>query len=156
MTGVMSEISSEQIKNLADAVAAQTEIAASQTATIGRLADAVLSLNASVSSLVRNGDRVLLQLQAATNAMEQNDMRQHEVRHELKVISERLAVTSDNVKDTQREVTGVGHRPSKDSGKHSAVGMLNAFGALPRGTQILLAVLIVALAASGWLAKVFG
>ncbi len=153
----MSEISSEQIRNLADAVAEQNEIATAQTLTIGRLADAVLSLNASVGSQIRNGDRVLLQLQAATNAMEQNDMRQHEVRHEMKVISERLAVTSDNVKDTQREITGVHHKAAlKDSGKHSAVGMLNAFGALPRGTQILLAILIIALAASGWLAKVLG
>lgn len=153
----MSEISSEQIKNLADAVAAQTEIVASQTATIGCLADAVLSFNASVGSLVRNGDRVLLQLQAATNAMEQNDMRQHEVRHELKTISEKIAVTSDNVKDVQNDSRQFRLLPQSalkgDSGKHSAVGMLNAFGALPKGTQILLAILVIALAASGWLAK---
>lgn len=124
---------------------------------LNSLADAVLAQNAAVGQLVRSIDRVLLQLQAATNAMEQAELNQHELRHELKVISERLAVISKDVDDVERaarEATGSFKRAAGgDSSKHAAVGVLRAFGALPRATQVLLVLLVVALAVSGWLAK---
>lgn len=126
---------------------------------LNNLADAVLAQNSAVGSLVCGIDRVLLQLQAATNQMGKNDDHMHEIRSIFGTIRERLAVTSDNVKDVQTGVAAVRdksaqfQRQDKDSGRHAAVGALRAFGAMPKLTQIMLVVLILALAASGWLAK---
>lgn len=89
----------------------------------------------------------------------------HEIRAGITTIGERMALVVDNVKDAQRDISAQGaqvsgirrditggfqkHEP--EDKEHAAIGAIRAFGALPRVTQALIIILLVALAAGGWL-----
>ncbi len=113
---------------------------------VERLADAVLGQNSGLGLNTRSIDRLLLQVQAATNALNEATNAQYEVRLGIRNINERLAVISKDVDDVDRgvrEATGAHRLPPKP---HAAVSTLEAFGKLPRGAQALVVVTTVSLA----------
>jgi hypothetical protein len=108
---------------------------------VERLADAVLAQNAAVGIHARSIDRLLLQLQAVTNAQTESTNAQYEVRLGIQRIGERLAILSKDVDDVERatrEATGSFALSVRDPEKHVAVGVIEAFGKLPRWSQSLI------------------
>lgn len=129
--------------------------------TAKRLADVILVQAEATRQNTRALDSIRLQLQGHSNiASELN----HKIelfiaRTDMNVgdIKTKQAVIADNVKDVQREISSSHALPparaGKDTGKHAAVGMLRAFGEMPRAAQILLVVAVSLFAASGWLLR---
>jgi hypothetical protein len=133
---------------------------------VERLADAVLAQNAAIGINTRSIDRLLLQLQAATNAMDVATNAQYEVRLAIKNVGERLAVIKEDVDDSEqaardaeraaREVTGAFALSKREPEKHVAVGVIEAFGKQPRWSQSLIVVGIFATMLGLLLWKVLG
>ncbi len=115
---------------------------------VERLADSVLAQNAGLGLNTRSIDRLLLQVQAATNSLNEATNAQYETRLGIRNINERLAVISKDVDDVgkeTREASGVFMTHAPHRKEHAAVGIIEAFGKLPRWSQTLVVFALVLL-----------
>lgn len=114
------------------------------------LVDAILANTSANTQLRVSLERLLFQYQSLETTL-------HELRLKLETALERLAVISKDVDDVERatrEATGSFKLATKDdAAKPTVVGALHAFAAAPKFAQALIVIAFVALALSGWLAR---
>jgi hypothetical protein len=133
---------------------------------LDRLANNCVLLVAELRNNSKQQERVVESLHSATEAMlatkrvaaealDNYETLAHQGRLAITESNKLLAVISKDVDDVERvtrEATGAHRLAAADDTK---AGLVRTFGALPRFTQVLIAILFALLAASGWLHMIF-
>jgi hypothetical protein len=84
----------------------------------------------------------------ASEALDKYEGLAHQARLAILESNKQLAVISKDVDDVERAHQLAAHADTR-------VGLVQAFGALPKFTQVLIALLFLLLAAGGWLHMIF-